>query len=117
MDGNSPAIITEERGAPINLGVSGTTAASIISNSGTRPNVTGSISYPKTAAHGSIRPVFSAPTCATGPDCYGNLGFDAIRGPGRNNFDLSPQKVFAFTERFKMEFRADAFNAWNHHAV
>ena len=44
-----PAIITEKSGAPINLGVSGTTAASIISNSATRPDVTGAISYPKTA--------------------------------------------------------------------
>jgi hypothetical protein len=108
------AIITEETGAPINLGVSGTTAASIIGNSGTRPNVSGSISYPKTAASWFNTSVFSVPACVTGPDCYGNLGFDAIRGPGRNNFDLSLKKVFAFTERFKMEFRADAFNAWNH---
>ena len=108
------AIITEETGAPIDLGVSGTTASSIISNTGMRPNINGSISYPKTVASWFNTSVFSKPVCATGPDCYGNLGFDAIRGPGRNNFDLSLKKVFAFTERFKMEFRADAFNAWNH---
>ncbi len=107
-------IITEESGAPLNLGVSGTTAASVIGNSGTRPNVTGSISYPKTTAQWFNTSVFSAPTCATGPDCYGNLGFDAIRGPGHNNFDLSLLKNFAFTERFRMEFRAEAFNAFNH---
>jgi hypothetical protein len=108
------AIITEESGAPINLGVNGTTAASIIGNTSTRPNVNGSISYPKTVAQWFNPSVFSAPVCATGPDCYGNLGFDAIRGPGRNNFDLSLKKNFTFTERFKMEFRVDAFNAWNH---
>ncbi len=108
------AIITEETGAPLNLGVSGTTASSIISNSGTRPNISGSISYPKTVASWFNTSVFSAPVCATGPDCYGNLGFDAIRGPGRNNFDLSLKKIFSFTERLKLEFRADAFNAWNH---
>ncbi|HET9308734.1 MAG TPA: carboxypeptidase regulatory-like domain-containing protein [Candidatus Sulfotelmatobacter sp.] len=107
------AIITEESGAPINLGVSGTTAASVISNSGTRPDVSGSISYPKTAA-AWFSGNFSAPPCVTGPDCYGNLGFDAIRGPGRNNFDLSLLKNFAFTEKFHMEFRAEAFNAFNH---
>jgi len=108
------AIITEESGAPLNLGVSGTTAASIIGNSGTRPNLTGSISYPKTVASWFNTSVFSKPACLTGPDCYGNAPFDAIRGPGRNNFDLSLKKNFSFTERFKMEFRADAFNAWNH---
>ncbi|MGA7765490.1 MAG: carboxypeptidase regulatory-like domain-containing protein [Candidatus Sulfotelmatobacter sp.] len=107
-------IITEETGAPVNLGVSGTTASSIIGNTGTRPNVSGPISYTKTAAQWFNTSVFSAPACVTGPDCYGNLGFDAIRGPGHNNFDLSLLKNFAFTERFRMEFRAEAFNAFNH---
>jgi len=110
------AIVTEESGAPINLGVSGQTAASVITNSSTRPNLSGSISYPKTAAqwfNGS----FTAPPCAPGgpgTDCYGNLGFDAVTGPGRNNFDLALLKNFAFTERFHLEFRAEAFNAFNH---
>jgi hypothetical protein len=107
-------IITEESGAPINLGVSGHTAASILNNTGTRPNVNGSITYPHTAAAWFNTSAFSAPACLTGPDCYGNLGFDAIRGPGRNNFDLALLKNFAFTERFHMEFRAEAFNTWNH---
>ncbi len=109
-------IVTEESGAPINLGVSGTTAASYISNSGTRPVVSGAISYPKTPA-AWFSGNFSAPACTPGgpgTDCYGNLGFDAITGPGRNNFDLALLKNFAFTERFHMEFRAEAFNAFNH---
>jgi hypothetical protein len=111
------AIITEETGAPLNLGVSGTTASSIIGNTGVRPNLTGAISYPKTVASWFNTAAFSAPACTlggTGADCYGNAPFDALRGPGRDNFDLSLKKIFAFTERFKMEFRADAFNAWNH---
>jgi hypothetical protein len=107
-------IITEESGAPINLGVSGHTAASILNNTGTRPNVTGSITYPHTVASWFSTSNFSAPACLTGPDCYGNLGFDAIRGPGRNNFDLALLKNFAMTERFHLEFRAEAFNTWNH---
>lgn len=107
-------IITEESGAPLNLSVNGTTAKSIIGNSGVRPDLTGSISYPKTVASWFNPAAFSAPACSTGPDCYGNLGFDAIRGPGRNNFDLALMKNFVVSERFRMEFRAEAFNAWNH---
>jgi hypothetical protein len=118
-------IITEESGAPVNLGVSGpvngiNTVGSILANTGpggtggTRPNVTGSISYPHTTAEWFNTSVFSVPACATGPDCYGNAGFDAIRGPGRNNVDLSLFKNFAFTERFRAEFRVDAFNTFNH---
>jgi hypothetical protein len=107
-------IVTEETGAPINLGVNGTTAGSVIANSGTRPNVTGSISYPHTISEWFDTSVFGAPACQTGPDCYGNLGFDAIRGPGHNNVDLAILKNFVFSERAKVEFRAEAFNAFNH---
>jgi hypothetical protein len=103
-------IVTAESGAPLDLGVSGTTVASVINNSGMRPNVNGSIRYPKTAAQWFDPSVFSAPA----PGTYGNLPFDALRGPGRNNWDLSLLKNFAFTERFRMEFRAESFNAWNH---
>jgi hypothetical protein len=114
-------IVTEETGAPVNLGVNGETAGSIISNSGTRPNVGGPISYPRSKNGTTVQwfnpSAFAAPTCAAGgggSDCYGDLGFDAIRGPGHNNFDLALLKSFAFTERFRMEFRAEAFNAFNH---
>jgi hypothetical protein len=110
-------IITMESGAPLNLGVNGTTAASVISNSGTRPNLTGSIKYPKTAAAWFDPSVFSAPACTpggSGADCYGNLGHDALRGPGRDNWNMTLAKTFAFTERFHMRFSADAFNMWNH---
>ena len=85
-----------------------------VPNSGNRPDVNGSISYPKTAASWFNPAAFSAPVCATGPDCYGNLGFDALRGPGRDNWNMSLLKNFAFTERLHLQFRADAFNMWNH---
>ena len=115
-------IITFESGAPINLGVSGENAASVIPNdggstsisNGNRPNVSGPISYPKTAAAWFNTSAFSAPACQTGPDCWGNLGFDAVRGPGRDNWNLALLKNFAFTERFKLQFRAESFNVWNH---
>ncbi|MFZ1156813.1 MAG: TonB-dependent receptor [Candidatus Sulfotelmatobacter sp.] len=114
-------IVTEESGAPVNIGVNGETAGSIISNSGTRPNLTGSISYPRSKNGTTVtwfNPAsFTAAPCTpggSGTDCYGNLGFDAIRGPGHNNFDLALLKNFAFTEKFHMEFRAEAFNAFNH---
>ena len=108
------AIVTAQSGAPVNLGISGVnTPASIISNSGDRPNYSGAISYPKTVSQW-FTGNFSDPVCATGPDCYGNLPFDAITGPGRQNWDLSLLKDFAFTERAKLEFRVEAFNAFNH---
>ena len=40
---------------------------------------------------------------------------NAFRGPGAWDFDLSLSKNFAVTERFKLEFRAEGFNIFNHH--
>ena len=44
----------------------------------------------------------------------GNIGNGAIRGPGRWDLDLSLGKNFRFRERANLQFRADAFNAFNH---
>jgi hypothetical protein len=37
-----------------------------------------------------------------------------VRGPGINNWNLSGSKYFQPTERLKVEFRADMYNAFNH---
>ena len=101
-----------ESGAPLNLGVSGNNVASVVPNSGNRPDLTGSISYPKTAAEWFNPAAFSAPA----PGTYGNLGFDAIRGPGRDDWNLSLFKSFVISEArgSRFEFRAESFNTWNH---
>ncbi|MBM3785260.1 MAG: carboxypeptidase regulatory-like domain-containing protein [Acidobacteria bacterium] len=42
------------------------------------------------------------------------LRFSSIRGPNQNSWDFSIVKSFPVGERFKVQFRADAYNAWNH---
>lgn len=44
----------------------------------------------------------------------GNSGLGTIRGPGQNNVDLSLAKAFPLYESLHIEFRADAFNVFNH---
>ena len=44
----------------------------------------------------------------------GNSGLGTVRGPGQNNVDLSIAKTFPIYERIHLEFRGDAFNAFNH---
>jgi len=108
-------IVNFMSGAPLNLGVSGSNVASVIQNSGNRPNLNGSITYPKTVNAWFNPAVFSVPT-GVGNDMYGNLGLNALRGPGRQNWNLSLFKSFMISESrgSRFELRADAFNVWNH---
>jgi hypothetical protein len=38
-----------------------------------------------------------------------------FRGPGAWNLDAAVVKSFALTERFRLEFRAEGFDIFNHH--
>ncbi len=40
---------------------------------------------------------------------------NAFRGPGAWNIDMSLMKNFQLTERFQLQFRAEAFDLFNHH--
>jgi outer membrane receptor protein involved in Fe transport len=53
--------------------------------------------------------VVADPSLAT----YGSQGRNALRGPGRFNFDLSLSKSTAITEHTKLEIRVDVFNIFN----
>jgi hypothetical protein len=44
---------------------------------------------------------------------FGNIGRDTLRGPGVINNDLSLFRDFDITERFKLTFKAEAFNLTN----
>jgi hypothetical protein len=44
----------------------------------------------------------------------GDSGFGTVRGPGQNRADISVAKTFPLYESVRLEFRADAFNAFNH---
>jgi hypothetical protein len=45
---------------------------------------------------------------------FGNSPRNALRGPGRNNFDLTIGRTFKFGEAKSIEFRSEFFNAFNH---
>jgi len=86
--------------------------SSIIPNANNRPNVSGSVSYPKTVANWFNGSPF-APTVA---GTWGNEPFNDLRGPARQNWNLALFKSFLFSESrgSRMEFRAEFFNAFNH---
>jgi hypothetical protein len=59
------------------------------------------------------RPV-SGPYSLPGCGQIGNAGFNSMRGPHALYDDMALSKAFAITERFKAEFRFDAYNVFNH---
>ncbi len=54
--------------------------------------------------------VFVQPTGLT----FGDAGRNILRNPWRTNFDMAAIKRFAITETKYFEFRAEAFNVFNH---
>jgi len=48
------------------------------------------------------------------PASFGTCAPYAFHGPGLQNWDLSIFKWFNFTERFRLQFRTEFFNAFNH---
>jgi hypothetical protein len=107
-------IVSMSSGAPLNITLSSNPLSNAVPNSGNRPDLVGDVSYTKRYVGGQFQwfspSSFVAPTNGT----YGNLPHDFLRGPGRQNWNLSLFKTFNFTERVHFELRAESFNTWNH---
>jgi hypothetical protein len=96
-------------GQPLNLGLH-TDANGLLSYFGnpaafTQPCVLGAGGVPNTA---------SVPGCVplTGAAALG--GETQVEGPGFHRLDLSLFKDFVFNERFRLQFRTEVFNIFNH---
>jgi len=81
------------------------------------------ISIPLSAQNLYVDPISGSPdieTC-TGPKGAGctfpdpGQGRNRYQSPGFYNLDLGVYKTFAITEKFKMQFRAEAYDVLNHH--
>jgi len=81
-------------------------------NTGTssRPNITGTVTYPRTLTNWFSASAFSTPA----PFTYGNAGRNSLIGPGRTNFDTSVFKSFPVHDQMLFQFRFEAFNVFNH---
>ncbi|WP_321471193.1 carboxypeptidase regulatory-like domain-containing protein [uncultured Paludibaculum sp.] len=102
-------IVTLRSGQPYTLTVNGD-----IANTGNtnymRPNVVGDWHVDNPNPNQWFdQSAFAAPSQYT----FGNMGRNVLRTDGRNNFDLSVFRGFPIREQMKLEFRAEAFNAFN----
>jgi hypothetical protein len=53
------------------------------------------------------------PASADAAGGFGNTGRNILQGPDQKNIDISLIKFFPITERMKLEFRSEFFNAFN----
>ena len=98
-------------GTPINIGANGDTGT-LAGSSGQRADYLGGAVYPDTQTRFNFfNPLaFGRPAQGT----LGNLGRNALRGPGINNWDISLYKNTRITERVSAQLRVETFNTFNH---
>ena len=97
-----------------NAGVSNTVAANGVSSLPDRVGdpTTGVLQV----ANPGFGPAFFNPAAFVAPRglTFGNEGRNSLTNPRRTNFDMALFKHFAVNERVGFEFRAEAFNIFNH---
>jgi len=119
-------IITVESGLPLNLQTGNpgkVTVNGVTTNFGSlgsfntvgatnRPDQTGSVSEPHTVAEWFSPGAFAYPS----PGTFGTVSHNSLRGPGRDNWNMSLFKNFTLSETrgSRLEIRLETFNTWNH---
>ena len=104
-------IVRGETGTPLSVFISPNQANTFFGGS-QRPNLIGDPwkDAPKTKTQWFNVGAFELPALNT----FGNAGRSLLRGPGLHLWDISIYKNFKVTERVRMQFRAEMFNAFNH---
>jgi outer membrane receptor protein involved in Fe transport len=115
LDGWQTNVIVRVRtGLPLNI-LSGLDNYGNGDNSAQRPNYVGGplllSGYTTSNTHTYLsKAAFAQP--AKGQ--FGNLGADVVNGPGSEIVDMSLFKTTTLTEKLKLQFRWEVFNAFNH---
>ena len=99
-----------QSGAPFTVNIS-SDQANIGAGPAQRPNISGNPNDgPKTPQRWFDTSVFSLPAVYT----FGNGGRNTVIGPPLLEFDLSLQKEVPLREAYKLQFRAEVYNLFNH---
>jgi hypothetical protein len=108
------SIATARTGFPINVTVNRSASAMPDGNTNNqRPDLVPGVSL--VPAGGSTSAAWINPAAFTAPaaGAFGNAGRDIFRGPGLWQVDLGADKRIALSERYHLQFRAEAFNIFN----
>ena len=108
---NVSGIVTLQDGSPYGLATQSNTT-NMFTPGPQRVNVLRNPALPKgeqTLDRWFDTSAVAAPAALT----FGNSSRSLLTGPGLANFDFSLLKAFQFAERFNLQFRVEAFNAFN----
>jgi hypothetical protein len=101
---------TAQSGAPFTINIA-TDQANIGAGPAQRPNVTGDPNNgPRTPEQCFNTSAFSLPALYA----FGNAPRNPVTAPGLVEFDLILQKEFPIAENTRLQFRAEAYNLFNH---
>ncbi|HLJ16910.1 MAG TPA: TonB-dependent receptor [Bryobacteraceae bacterium] len=104
-------IVSLMSGAPLNISDGGVDQSKTAQGQD-RPNQVLLNPYP---AQQTVSEWFNPAAFALQPvGTFGNLGRDALTGPGTIQFDLALSRTFHIRERLGLDVRAEAFNILNH---
>jgi len=103
---------TIQSGFPLQITLGGAQGSNGLPNSTNRPDFNGTVSYTKSAEQWFTTSGFSTPAMGA----WGTLDKGEIRGPGRNNWNISLFKSFLLSEArgSRFELRFESFNTFNH---
>jgi hypothetical protein len=79
-----------------------------------RPNLVSGVDPYNSTLGPQLQWLNSAAFTQNAQGTFGNLGRDVLRGPYQLNLDIALSRIFSMTERYRLEARAEAFNAINH---
>jgi len=105
---------TLQSGGTSTMGMSGTGLTGPNLGPATRPNLVAPLTYPKQWK--SVGSVWFSPASFSKPASgyFGTVGNGTIRNPGTEDYNMALDKMFPFTERVHLQFRAEFFNVFNH---
>jgi hypothetical protein len=103
-------IVTMTSGLPINPQLTGGQSSNGLPNATNRPDKISNVSYPHKVGEWFNTAAFASPAVGA----WGNAGYNSLRGPGRDNWNISLFKSLNFGEQRRLELRAESFNLWNH---
>ncbi|MCU1259173.1 MAG: hypothetical protein JWO80_2058, partial [Bryobacterales bacterium] len=109
------AIWTWQSGFPLNIQSGGDYSYSLPEVANDQAQVISTPHYTGGSTNQKLAQWFTTSSFTTpASNTFGNAGRNILIGPGTFNVDFSAHKVFTINERFRLQYRAEFFNFFNH---